>query len=75
MLRIIHYNDVYETQSRSKDPCGGAARFAGKLKALASAGSGGSGAGSGHTHTSAPPLVLFSGDALNPSRASTITRG
>lgn len=40
-------------------PRGGAARFATMLKSLRSGG---------------PSLLLFSGDALNPSRLSTLTR-
>ncbi|XP_065915509.1 5'-nucleotidase-like [Dysidea avara] len=58
-LTIIHFNDVYNIEPREKDPVGGAARFATKVKEL------------GWKN----PLVLFSGDALSPSKISSITRG
>jgi hypothetical protein len=31
-LQIIHFNDVYEVEPRSREPVGGVARFIGKLK-------------------------------------------
>ena len=54
-LTIIHFNDVYNIEPREKDPVGGAARFATKVKEL------------GWKN----PLVLFSGDALSPSKSKT----
>ena len=52
-LTIIHFNDVYNIEPRSKEPVGGAARFKTKMKEL----------------TLKNPLVLFSGDALSPSQS------
>jgi len=51
ILTIIHFNDVYNIESRSQEPVGGAARFMTAVSQLASSN----------------PLVLFSGDAFNPS--------
>lgn len=48
---IIHFNDVYNIEPQSDEPLGGAARFAGYVAMCK------------EQH----PLVLFSGDALNPS--------
>ena len=50
-ILILHFNDVYNIEPREKEPVGGAARFASKIA----------------TFQSRNPLVLFSGDALNPS--------
>ncbi len=50
-LTIIHFNDVYNIEPQDKEPAGGAARFVTKVKEFAK-------------HD---PLVLFSGDCLNPS--------
>lgn len=51
-LVIIHFNDVYNVESRiSPEPIGGAARFCTAVKSFQ------------HLH----PLVLFSGDAFSPS--------
>ena len=55
-LTIIHFNDVYNIEPREKDPVGGAARFATKVKEL------------GWKN----PLVLFSGDALSPSKSKEL---
>ena len=56
-LTIIHFNDVYsiEPTIHKGKPVGGAARFATKVKELAKKES----------------LVLFSGDALGPSRSKS----
>jgi 5'-nucleotidase len=51
-LRIIHFNDVYNIESDTKEPKGGAARFASLVKTL---------------KAQEPSLVLFSGDAFAPS--------
>jgi len=56
-LTIVHFNDVYNIEPREKDPVGGAARFATKVKEL------------GWKN----PLVLFSGDALSPSKSKNCT--
>ena len=54
-LTIVHFNDVYNIEPRDKEPVGGAARFKTKIKEL----------------SWKNPLVLFSGDALSPSRSMT----
>lgn len=64
-LVLLHFNDVYELESRTTEPAGGAARcawLAGALRDVASA-------------NACPSLTVFSGDALNPSLLSTVTRG
>lgn len=58
-LLIAHFNDVYNIESGSREPVGGAARFAWKLNSL----------------KEENPLILFSGDCFNPSLMSTVTRG
>ena len=54
-LTIVHFNDVYNIEEREKEPVGGAARFKSKLDSL----------------QDLHPLVLFSGDALNPSNSES----
>lgn len=51
-LRIIHFNDVYNIESRSIEPCGGSSRFVQTIEYLME---------------KKPALVLFSGDAFSPS--------
>ena len=51
-LTIVHFNDVYEVQEREKEPVGGAARFKTAVDNVA---------------RKQNPLVVFSGDCLNPS--------
>eukprot|EP00128_Syssomonas_multiformis_P011845 Colp12_sorted_trinity150504_noHs@10225 len=58
-ITILHFNDVYNIEPRDKDPVGGAARFVTKLKSF----------------KDENPLILFSGDAFNPSMMSTVTKG
>lgn len=59
-LVIIHFNDVYNVESRaSPEPVGGAARFCTAVKSF--------------QHLE--PLILFSGDAFSPSMLSTFTKG
>ncbi|CRL06860.1 CLUMA_CG019615, isoform A [Clunio marinus] len=59
-LTIIHYNDVYNIDQQVKsEPVGGAARFCTAVNSF--------------KHLN--PLVLFSGDAFNPSMLSTFTQG
>jgi hypothetical protein len=58
-LHIIHFNDVYQIEPRTVEPVGGAARFSTAVKAF--------------QHRS--PLLLFSGDCLNPSLMSAFTCG
>lgn len=50
-LTILHFNDVYNIEGQTDEPAGGAARLAAYVKSC--------------KHLD--PLVLFSGDALNPS--------
>ncbi len=50
-LTLIHFNDVYNVESREQEPAGGAARFATAVKA--------------YDHLS--PMILFSGDVFAPS--------
>ena len=50
-LSIVHFNDVYDVQERSREPVGGAARFKTAVDRL----------------KNLNPLVVFSGDCLNPS--------
>ncbi len=52
-VTLVHFNDVYNIGEREKEPVGGAARFKTKLDSL--------------QHLE--PLILFSGDALNPSNS------
>eukprot|EP00295_Goniomonas_pacifica_P048322 CAMPEP_0175908896 /NCGR_PEP_ID=MMETSP0108-20121206/6829_1 /TAXON_ID=195067 ORGANISM="Goniomonas pacifica, Strain CCMP1869" /NCGR_SAMPLE_ID=MMETSP0108 /ASSEMBLY_ACC=CAM_ASM_000204 /LENGTH=869 /DNA_ID=CAMNT_0017230955 /DNA_START=3 /DNA_END=2610 /DNA_ORIENTATION=- len=58
-VTLLHFNDVYEIEERHQEPVGGAARFRTLVKSFAAE----------------DPLVLFSGDAFNPSMLSTVTRG
>ena len=58
-LTIIHFNDVYDISPRTIEPIGGAARFAQAVASFAAD----------------TPLILFSGDCLNPSLLSAFTRG
>ncbi|PNH05871.1 5'-nucleotidase [Tetrabaena socialis] len=60
-LTILHFNDVYNIEEQAREPVGGAARFCAKVKEVRKSG--------------ANPLVLFSGDAYNPSLMSTMTLG
>jgi len=50
-ITIVHFNDVYNIEGRSQEPVGGAARFCTAVSQL----------------SASNPLVLFSGDAFNPS--------
>jgi len=58
-ISILHFNDVYNVESREVEPVGGAARFATALK----------------SHAEKDPLILFSGDIFAPSIMSTFTKG
>lgn len=65
-LVLVHYNDVYNVEpsapKKNEDSVvGGAARLATLIERLVS--------------SQANPLVLFSGDAFNPSAMSTVTKG
>ena len=50
-ITVIHYNDVYNVESRETEPVGGAARFATAVG----------------TYADLDPLILFSGDIFAPS--------
>ena len=63
---IIHFNDVYEIAERDEEPVAGAARFASLVKKkIAEA----------QKKYGERPLVIFSGDCLNPSTLSCATEG
>jgi 5'-nucleotidase len=62
-LQILHFNDVYHVDEASTaEPVGGCARFYTKIKQLQS-------------HAPEETLILFSGDAFNPSIDSSVTKG
>lgn len=58
-LTLLHFNDVYNVESRQQEPVGGAARFCTAIKSF--------------SHLN--PIVLFSGDCFSPSMLSTYTKG
>lgn len=58
-LVILHFNDVYNLEPQKEEPVGGAARFVSCVK----------------SYQSLNPLVLFSGDVLNPSLLSIFLKG
>ncbi|KAJ1527198.1 hypothetical protein ONE63_008729 [Megalurothrips usitatus] len=58
-LTLLHFNDVYNVESGTNEPVGGAARFCTAIKSF--------------SHLE--PLVLFSGDCFSPSMLSTYTKG
>jgi len=58
-ITIVHFNDVYNIESGSQEPVGGAARFTTAVRRL----------------SDRDPLILFSGDALNPALMSSVTHG
>lgn len=61
-LEILHFNDVYHVSPAKDEPVGGASRFVSKINQTLA-------------ESSEKPLVLFSGDAFNPSLEGSITRG
>ena len=62
-LNLIHFNDVYNIESRQQDPVGGASRFVAAIEQLIA------------TSRPTPTIVLFSGDALSPSSISMLVKG
>ena len=50
-LTLIHFNDVYNIDSREQEPQGGAARFATAIQ----------------QYDELSPMILFSGDVFAPS--------
>lgn len=63
-LELIHFNDVYHVSPSKDEPVGGASRFVSKINQLLT-----------ESTAQDKPMVLFSGDAFNPSLEGTITRG
>ena len=55
-LTILHFNDVYNIEGQKDEPQGGAARMKTYIE----------------SQKELDPLVLFSGDALNPSLSKFI---
>ena len=51
-VTLIHFNDVYNVDSRTVEPVGGAARFLTAVKSVS---------------RDCQPLILFSGDIFAPS--------
>ncbi|XP_063691937.1 mannosylglucosyl-3-phosphoglycerate phosphatase-like isoform X2 [Bolinopsis microptera] len=60
VVKIIHFNDVYNIEARDQEPVGGAARFVQKISDILA---------------EEEMLVIFSGDAFNPSPMSTMFKG
>ncbi|CAC5409126.1 E3.1.3.5 [Mytilus coruscus] len=58
-ITIIHFNDVYNIEPQKDEPKGGAARMASYIKSC----------------QELNPVVLFSGDILNPSLMSIFMKG
>ena len=52
ILNIIHFNDVYNIESNTQEPIGGASRFINVIENIIN---------------QKPTIVFFSGDALSPS--------
>lgn len=63
-LELIHFNDVYHVSPAKEEPVGGASRFVSKVSQVLT-----------ESTAEDEPMVLFSGDAFNPSLEGTITRG
>ena len=51
-VTLIHFNDVYNVDSRGVEPVGGAARFLTAIKSVSK---------------DSDPIILFSGDIFAPS--------
>mmetsp|Transcript_141091 Transcript_141091/g.367249 ORF Transcript_141091/g.367249 Transcript_141091/m.367249 type:complete len:1799 (+) Transcript_141091:59-5455(+) len=65
-MTIIHFNDVYNVEPRVKEPVGGLARFVTRIRELKQ---------ESVSRGEEEAVVLFSGDAFNPSLTSTTTMG
>eukprot|EP00429_Kryptoperidinium_foliaceum_P067148 CAMPEP_0176053898 /NCGR_PEP_ID=MMETSP0120_2-20121206/26813_1 /TAXON_ID=160619 /ORGANISM="Kryptoperidinium foliaceum, Strain CCMP 1326" /LENGTH=1339 /DNA_ID=CAMNT_0017387359 /DNA_START=54 /DNA_END=4073 /DNA_ORIENTATION=- len=65
-LTILHFNDVYNVEPREKEPVGGLSRFVTRMRELQK---------ESVERGEPEALVLFSGDAFNPSLTSTTTMG
>ena len=57
VLTILHFNDVYNIESGTQEPVGGAARFLTALKSM--------------SHLD--PMILFSGDVFAPSFSNDLS--
>lgn len=66
VMTILHFNDVYNVEPRVKEPVGGIARFVTKVRELKA---------DSIARGEPEAVVLFSGDAFNPSLTSTVTKG
>ncbi|KAK5164661.1 uncharacterized protein LTR77_009867 [Saxophila tyrrhenica] len=65
-LRLLHFNDVYHPATGTEDPVGGIARFQTVCNYYRD----------DEKFKDLPKaMTFFSGDALNPSRESTVTKG
>uniref|UniRef100_A0A7S4PX53 Adenylate kinase n=1 Tax=Alexandrium monilatum TaxID=311494 RepID=A0A7S4PX53_9DINO len=64
-MTLLHFNDVYNVESRKREPVGGIARFVTRMRELKEEASA----------RGEEALCLFSGDAFNPSLTSTVTKG
>lgn len=65
-MTILHFNDVYNVEPRKKEPVGGIARFVTRMKELKA---------ESVARGEPEAVILFSGDAFNPSLTSTVTKG
>mmetsp|Transcript_47718 Transcript_47718/g.139072 ORF Transcript_47718/g.139072 Transcript_47718/m.139072 type:complete len:1627 (-) Transcript_47718:186-5066(-) len=65
-MTILHFNDVYNVEARKQEPVGGLSRFVTRMNELKE---------EALARGEKEALVLFSGDAFNPSLTSTITMG
>lgn len=59
-ISIIHFNDVYNIESRNQEPVGGAVRFISAVEHL--------------IKQNQDTLVFFSGDALGPSNSNFLIK-
>lgn len=66
VITILHFNDVYNVEPRKKEPVGGIARFVTRVRELKE---------EAMARGEPTAMVLFSGDAFNPSLTSTVTQG
>mmetsp|Transcript_54477 Transcript_54477/g.129851 ORF Transcript_54477/g.129851 Transcript_54477/m.129851 type:complete len:585 (+) Transcript_54477:108-1862(+) len=66
VMTILHFNDVYNVEPRNKEPVGGIARFVTRIEELRD---------EAVSRGEPKAVVLFSGDAFNPSLTSTVTKG
>eukprot|EP00927_Polykrikos_kofoidii_P072520 TRINITY_DN68624_c0_g1_i1.p1 TRINITY_DN68624_c0_g1~~TRINITY_DN68624_c0_g1_i1.p1 ORF type:complete len:1791 (+),score=282.65 TRINITY_DN68624_c0_g1_i1:195-5567(+) len=65
-MTILHFNDVYNVEPRAKEPVGGIARFVTRMRQLQA---------ESVSRGEPEAVILFSGDAFNPSLTSTTTMG